>query len=104
MAVPSLTILMILPAITLAGENWSDWDITRNKAGIKVEARKNKDTGVLQTRTTAVLNCSTDALWDLLITERTFLELFPDMRVSKKLKDNAFEFFQNLQQACEEVD
>jgi len=54
---------------------------------MKVESRKNIESGILQTRATARLGCSTDKLWELLINDESFLRLMPDMTESRSVKD-----------------
>jgi hypothetical protein len=79
-----IAVLIALPAA--AAEEWSEWKTARDRDGIKVETRKNLETGILQTRATALLGCSTDELWELLISEESFLRIMPDMQESVRVK------------------
>jgi hypothetical protein len=79
-------IALFLPLVTAAdGDDYAPWKTVHDKEGLKVEARKNKTTGLLQTRSTARLGCTTDRLWELLVNEVSFLQLMPDMPESRKV-------------------
>lgn len=79
-----LSILIVSPAT--AAEKWSEWKSAHDRDGIRVETRKNAATGVLQTRATALLDCPSDELWELLIREESFLRIMPDMQESERVK------------------
>jgi hypothetical protein len=82
-------IAVLLPFSLVAAEDdkWAEWKVAYDKNGLKVEARKNKATGVIQTRATARLGCSTDRLWNLLVNDDSFLRFMPDMPESRRIGD-----------------
>lgn len=85
----ALALLLFPPAARAADEEeWAEWKTVHDREGLKVEARKNERTGVLQTRATARLGCTTDRLWKLLVNEESFLRLMPDMPESRKIEED----------------
>jgi hypothetical protein len=79
-----LTVLIASPATVV--EKWSEWKTAHDRDSIKVETRKSKQTGILQTKATARLDCSSDELWELLVRRESFLRIMPDMQESVKVK------------------
>jgi len=61
--------------------------VDHDKQGLKIESRKNLETGVVQIRASARLGCATDKLWELLVNDDSFLRFMPDMPESRKIKD-----------------
>jgi hypothetical protein len=87
-ALAALTALLLLfAAQAAANEQWADWKAGYDKQDLKVESRKNKESGVVQIRATARLGCSTGKLWDLLTSDESFLRFMPDMTESRQVKD-----------------
>jgi hypothetical protein len=76
-----------MTASAAAAMRWYGWKTAHDADGIKVETRKSRQTGILQTRATALLDCSSDELWELLIRRETFLRIMPDMQESVKVKE-----------------
>jgi hypothetical protein len=83
----ALSLLLLSFAAQAADKReWAAWKTAYNKQGMKIEARKNVDTGVVQIRASARLGCATDRLWELLVNEESFLRLMPDMPESRHVK------------------
>jgi hypothetical protein len=79
-------LLLLFAAQAAADEQWADWKNAHDKQGLKVDSRKNVETGVVQIRARARFGCSTDRLWKLLINDESFLRLMPDMTESRQVK------------------
>jgi hypothetical protein len=83
-----LVLALLLPCAAQASEEeqWAPWLAEHDKNGLQLETRKNQQTGVLETRATARLGCTTDRLWELLTNNESFLRLMPDMLESRPVK------------------
>lgn len=80
-------VLLAAPAARAAEDGWAPWETTYEERGLKVEARKRRATGVVQTRATAVLPCATDVLWPWITTPEPYTRLMPKTVESRHLQE-----------------
>lgn len=71
-----------------AGRSFGPWEILEDKNGIKLEGRKNRKSGILETRVSAVIDGSTDKLYKALTTPKTLVELMPKMVASRDSEED----------------
>jgi hypothetical protein len=76
---------LLLPVLAAAGEK--KWEKDGTKAGVTVYKRVVEGSDVREVKGVAVINTSTDKVWDHLVTSKTFVKTMPDIIKSKKIGD-----------------
>ena len=70
-------------------DDWKDWEESLAEEGISLETRKNRNSGILQTRVTGVVKCPSDKLWKTLTTPSSYMEMMPKTLESDHLEEKA---------------
>lgn len=71
-----------------ATHEFGPWETVSDRDGIKLQARSEKTTGVVETLASVTLSCTTDALWKAIITPDTFVKLMPKTTECRPLEDH----------------
>lgn len=66
---------------------WKEWETILDSNGMKVEVRKNAQSGLLQTRATSVVGCTTDELWKALTTPELYMKLMPKTKETRDFEE-----------------
>ena len=71
--------------MALSDGEFGRWDLVSEKNGIRLEARKHKKSGLLETKVSGVVGGSPDEVWEALTTPQQYLELMPKTQESEHL-------------------
>ncbi|MFN7971463.1 MAG: SRPBCC family protein [Acidobacteriota bacterium] len=71
-----------------AERDFGPWETVADGNGIKVEARKAKATGVVETRASVMLGCKPDELWKAITTSESYVKLMPNTKESRHIEEH----------------
>lgn len=60
-----------------AERRFGSWEVASNGSGIKLEVRKNRDTGIVETRVEGVVGAPTDKVWKVITTPESYVKVMP---------------------------
>ena len=68
-------------------DEWKEWEDAGEDGGVSLEVRKNRGSGILQTRVSGTINCPSDKLWKALTTPESYMELMPKTLESEHIDE-----------------
>ncbi|MFN7971464.1 MAG: START domain-containing protein [Acidobacteriota bacterium] len=70
-----------------AVESFGPWDTVSDDGGVKVEVRKHKKTGLVETRASGVIAAASDVLWKAMTTPESYLAIMKKTKESRHLSE-----------------
>jgi hypothetical protein len=79
-----LVAALLLPAAAAAGEKWQKDGV---KGGVSVYTREVAGSEIKEIKAVAIIDTTTEKVWEHLVTSKTFVATMPDVIKSQKLED-----------------
>lgn len=68
-------------------DEWKEWEDAWEEGGVSLEVRKNRASGIVQTRVTGTINCPSDKLWKILTSPAGYMEMMPKTLESEHIDE-----------------